>query len=221
MTQKQSIVMIGATGAVGTQAVNALVQMADVERITLLGRTRFDAVEHDKITQHIVDVMNPDSYRGFVAGHTTAICTLGVGEPSKASRADFVKIDKDAVLAFGTECNAAGIAHFELLSSVGADNKSRSFFLRTKGELNAALGALGFARLSLFQPSMILTPANRYGVTQALTLAIWPKLNWLLAGPVRKYRGIEVADLGRAIASNVLTKGDSLEVFHWDEMQGA
>jgi len=63
-----------------------------------------------------------------------------------------------------------------LLSSVGISPKSKSFFLRTKGELVEALKALNFERLSIFMPSMILTPTNRYGFSQALTLAVWPKL---------------------------------------------
>ena len=218
MSQDLSIVMIGATGAVGTQVVKALVAMDSVARITLLGRSPFDAVKSYKITQHVVDVMKPETYAALLEDHRAAICTLGVGEPSKASRADFVRIDKDAVLAFGTACKAAGIKHFELLSSVGSNDKSRSFFLRTKGELNSGLANLGFERLSLFQPSMILTPANRYGLTQGLTLAIWPKLHPILVGSARKYRGIKVANLGQAFAANLATGGVGVEIFHWDEI---
>jgi hypothetical protein len=29
---------------------------------------------------------------------------------------------------------------------------------------------------------MILTPSNRYGLAQAITLAVWSKLNFLLQG---------------------------------------
>ena len=47
---------------------------------------------------------------------------------------------------------------------------------------------------------MLLTPQNRYGVTQALTLAVWPKIGWALVGGLRRYRGIKVEDLGRAMA---------------------
>jgi len=218
MTDKFSIVMIGATGAVGTEVVKALVRMDAVARITLLGRRKFEGIVSDKIDQHVVDVMDPESYAIHLGGHDVAICTMGVGEPTKAPRAEFTKIDHDAPMAFGLACKAAGVQHFELLSSVGANPKSRSFFLRTKGDLNAGLASLGFARLSLFQPSMILTPANRYGVSQALTLAVWPKLTPLLAGPLRKLRGIKVADLGAAIAANIAVAGAGVEVLHWDEI---
>lgn len=218
MTEPLSIVILGATGAVGTQVVARLLKMNAVGRITLIGRRPLEGISSAKITQHKIDATDPSSYSSFLAGHDVAICTMGVGEPSKASRSEFTKIDHDAPMAFATACKAAGVKHFELLSSVGSNPKSRSFFLRTKGELNAGLTALGFDRLSLFQPSMILTPTNRYGISQALTLAIWPRLTPLLSGPARKYRGIAVADLGGAMAANTVVAGAGVEVLHWDEI---
>ena len=92
-----------------------------------------------------------------------------------------------------------GIQHFELLSSVGVNSKS-SFFLRTKGELENGLRELNFNRLSLFHPSMILTPENRYGLSQKLTLMTWPFVSKLFVGNLRKFRGIPVDILDASIA---------------------
>ena len=211
-----SVVMVGATGGVGSHVARTLATMPDVEALTLLGRRPLEGISGEHIRNCVIDVTDPTSYEAFVAGHRTAICTLGVGQPSKASKDDFVKIDKRAVLAFASSCRGAGVRHFELLGSVGADASSRSFYLRTKGELEDGLGALGFERLSLFRPSMILTPTNRYGFSQALTLAIWPRLRPLLAGGLRKYRGIEVDRLGRAMAVNLRSPRTGVEVLHWD-----
>ena len=110
----------------------------------------------------------------------------------------------------------SGVEHFELLSSVGVSSGSRSFYLRTKGELEDGLEALGFDRLSLFHPSMILTPTNRYGASQAVALAIWPLLRPVLLGGLRRFRGVPVETLGRAIAENVVTRGAGTEVLEWD-----
>ena len=77
--------------------------------------------------------------------------------------------------------------------------------------------ALNFERLSLFQPSMILAPTNRYGIQQALTLAFWPGLSRLLIGPTRKYRGIRIESLGAAMANNLATAGQGVETLHWDQ----
>ena len=79
------------------------------------------------------------------------------------------------------------------------------------------LVAMNFKRLSIFQPSMILTPNNRYGFSQALTLVIWPLLKPMLVGKLKKYRGIKVETLGAAMALNVYTKSIGLEQLDWDD----
>ncbi|MEZ5738051.1 MAG: NAD(P)H-binding protein [Burkholderiaceae bacterium] len=197
MDSTQSVLMVGATGAVGSCAARALAGATGLV-LTLLGRqplTPLPAGEAVLVEQHGFDWFDPASYEARLGGHHTAICTLGVGQPSKMSRDEFVRIEKTALLHFATHCREAGIGHFQLLSSVGADARSASFYLRTKGEVEDGLRALGFARLSLFQPSMILTPTNRYGLLQGVTLLVWPWLNPLLPGPLRKLRGVPVETL--------------------------
>lgn len=216
-----AVVMMGATGAVGGHTAHTLLASPQVAQLTLLGRRPWQPAQAlpRQAQQHQCDVLNPDSYRAFLPGHQAAICTLGVGEPSKISRAEFLRIDRDAVLDFARACRAAGITHFSLLGSVGADAASASFYLRAKGELENQLRALDFPRLSLFQPSMILTPHNRYGLSQAVMLALWPKLQPLLFGRLRKYRGVMVTTLGAAIANNVLRSGSGCEILQWDQFQ--
>lgn len=213
---RHSVLLLGATGAVGTQVATTLATMADVGKVTLPGRRPFTAASSDKFEQVLVDVLDPQSYVEVLPGHDVAICTLGVGQPSRTSREDLVRIDKDAVLDFATRCRSAGVRHFQLLGSVGADPESLSFYLRTKGQLEAGLKDLGFDRLSLFQPSMILTPTNRYGFSQALTLAIWPLVSPLMIGSLRKYRGIRVEQLGLAIALNLRGVGQDRGQAHGD-----
>ena len=152
-----------------------------------------------------------------LTGHRSAVCTLGVGQPTKVSRAELLAIDKDAVIAFGTACKQAGVKHFELLCSVAADPQSRNFYLRTKGELREALVALNFERLSIFQPSVIVTPTNRYGWSQGLTLAVYPALSHLMLGSLSKFRGITMETLGRAMAANLVTRSSGPEILHWRE----
>jgi uncharacterized protein YbjT (DUF2867 family) len=212
------VVMIGATGAVGGELVKTLLRQPALQRLSLLGRRPVAGLAHPAVHQHTVDVLQPDSYRAVLDGHDTAVCTLGVGQPSQMSFEEFVRIDRDSVLALAGACRAAGVRHFELLGSVGANASSRSAYLRTKGELVEGLKALGFERLSLCQPSMILTPTNRYGLSQAITLRVMPWLNPLLLGSARKYRGISVERLGAAMALQLVSPGSGVQTLHWPEL---
>ena len=216
MSKFKSIVMLGSTGAVGGEVLKVLVGMK-TGKLILLGRRSIDGLINDRVEQHKMNIFDVRSYEAKLNGHHIAICTLGVGEPTKISKEEFIKIDKNAVIDFAAACKAAGIEHFQLLSSVGVSSKSRSFFLRTKGELIDELKAMNFKRLSIFQPSMILTPTNRYGLSQAITLKVWPLLKPLLMSGLRKYRGIKVETLGQAIAVNSFTQGEGFEQFFWDD----
>ncbi len=211
--------MLGATGAVGNHAALTLAASPEVRRLTLLGRRPAANVTGNAVAQQVVDVFEPASYAPFLAGHDAAICTFGVGQPSAVARAELRRIDHDAVLAFARACKDAGVRHFELLTSVGSNARSLSFYLRTKGQLEEALDALGFERLSLFRPSMILTPTNRYGLSQAIVLATWPLMTPFLPGPLRRWRGIKVEELGRAIALNLFTTGAGRAVLEWDDFR--
>jgi len=211
--------MMGATGAVGGEVVKTLLSKSEVGHLTLLGRRPVEGLSSEIVVQEKIDIFAPNSYTDYIKGHQIGICTLGVGQPSKISKADFIKIDKTAVLDFAKACKTGGVEHFELLSSVGIDSKSRSFFLQAKGELVEELKALNFKRLSIFQPSMILTPTNRYGLMQGITLAVWPLLKPLLFGSLRKYRGVKVETLGAAIAENVLLEKSGLEYLVWDDFE--
>lgn len=211
-----SIVMLRASGAVGGHALQTLLQHPSIDHITILGRTLIPNLNSENIgiIQHKIDIFEVNTYQQFVERHTTAICTLGVGEPSKTNKEDFIKIDKTAVLNFAKVCKESGINHFELLSSVGANASSSSFYLKVKGELIVELESLNFDRLSIFQPSMILTPINRYGFSQGIILKVWPILKPLLFGKLKKYRGVPVEILGRSMALNIFTKKLGIETLH-------
>lgn len=214
-----TIVMIGASGAVGSEVVKTLLTTPALHCLTLLGRRTLALQASTPVQQHIVDVLQAESYASLLAGHQIAICTLGVGQPSKVSKVEFLKIDKQAVLDFAKACKNAGVKHFQLLASVGIHAQSSSFYLRSKGELVEEIKALQFERFSIFEPSMILTPTNRYGILQGITLMLWPLLNPLLVGGLRKYRGVNVETLGQAIARNVLVPQKGIEHLRWDDFQ--
>jgi uncharacterized protein YbjT (DUF2867 family) len=219
MQNKLAIVMLGATGAVGSAVAQALAGNEGVARLTLIGRRALDGFNGSVVEQHVADVFDPESYATWLSGHDVAICTLGVGQPSEVTKEEFVRVDKTAALDFAIACKAAGVGHFELFSSAFASPDASSHYLRTKGELEHALEALAFVRLSVFQPSMILTPKNRYGAGQAVMLAVWPMLSPLLIGSLRKLRGIRVDELGRAMAKNIFANASGVERLNWSEIK--
>ncbi|KXX66827.1 NAD(P)H-binding protein [Flammeovirga sp. SJP92] len=218
MQNKLSVVFFGATGAVGSVAFHHLLTKNNLSKLLTLGRRSVESSQPPSfLDQQVIDIHTPSSYSNLITDFDTAICTLGVGEPSKISKQDFIKIDKTAVLNFAKVCKEKGVKQFHLLASVGTNSSSYNYYLRAKGELIDELVKLNFDRLCIYQPSMILTPKNRYGITQAITLKVWPKLDPVFQNGLRKYRGITVEKLGKSIANNISEEGTGIEYLLYDD----
>ena len=218
------VLLFGATGAVGGETLKTLLAMPEVDGITVLGRRKVEAltdlVPPSKLVQEVVDLWNPAGFLGFLKNQSHAICTLGVGQPSKMSREEFVRTDRDLVLSLARVCREAGVGSFSLLSALGANAHSSVFYPKAKGQLEDGLRELKFERLRLFRPSMILTPTNRYDWTQGVLLRIWPLLNPFLLGPLAKARGIHVEELGKAIALDAVTDDEPGEkILYWADFK--
>jgi len=71
----------------------------------------------------------------------------------------------------------------------------------------------------VYQANIMLknNATNRYGISQAITLKVWPLLSPLFRAGLRKYRGIPVKVLGEAIATNIFKEGKKYEVLQWDD----
>ena len=84
-----------------------------------------------------------------------ALCALGTTLALAGSQAAFRAVDFDAVLAFARAAQAAGATRLAVVSALGADARSASFYSRVKGEMETAVTALGFDTLLIARPSLL------------------------------------------------------------------
>lgn len=84
-----------------------------------------------------------------------ALCALGTTIKTAGSPAAFRAVDVDAVIAFARAAHKAGARRFGVVSALGADAGSAVFYNRCKGEMEAALRAIGFEGLVIARPSLL------------------------------------------------------------------
>ncbi|KAB7644366.1 oxidoreductase [Polymorphobacter fuscus] len=129
-----------------------------------------------------------------------AICALGTTIRAAGSETAFRAVDHDAVLAFARAAQVAGVSRFIVVTAVGADPASRVFYSRVKGEVERDLAALGFARLDIIRPGLILGPRDDRRPVEAVLQVIVPWLGPLLVGRLARYGGIPAEVVAGAIA---------------------
>jgi len=135
------MLVAGATGLVGGLVLGLCPAAIPVSRRPIAGRPGVVADFDDLPPLPPADV---------------AVCALGTTRARAGSAAAFRAVDHDAVLAFARAAKAAGVRHFILVSSVGANPKARFLYPRTKGEVERALAGMGFQRLDILQPGLLI-----------------------------------------------------------------
>lgn len=128
-----------------------------------------------------------------------AICALGTTIRAAGSQAAFRAVDHDAVLAFARAAQAAGVTRFIVVTAVGADAGSSVFYSRVKGEVERDLAAMGFARLDIIQPGLIIGPRADRRPVEAFFQWLTPLLGPLLLGGLARYGSVPAEVIAAAI----------------------
>jgi uncharacterized protein YbjT (DUF2867 family) len=149
-----------------------------------------------------------------------AFCCLGTTIKVAGSPEAFRAVDLEAVLAFARAARDAGVKRFAVVSALGADARSRNFYNRVKGEMEAELARVGFASLVIARPSLLTGERGTLGQPvrwgEALALAITRPVAGLIP---KAWRPIDAARVARAMLRALAEARPGLRVLSSGEMQ--
>jgi len=145
--------VIGATGATGKDLVSQLLQDQDFDEVKVFVRKPVE-LQNDKLKVHIVDFDNPQEWKNEVRGDVVFSC-LGTTLKAAGSKEAQKKVDFGYQYEFAKAAKENNADDYILVSSYGADPKSKIFYSRMKGELEEAVKQLHFEKITIFQPGML------------------------------------------------------------------
>jgi uncharacterized protein YbjT (DUF2867 family) len=176
------LLIAGATGLVGRRVLDLALADQRVSRVIAL--TRRPIAPHAKLENVVLDFASmPD--RADWWSVDGVVSALGTTRAITKSPSDYRTIDFDYPLAIARHARAHGATRFALVSSLGADPRSRFVYTRTKGELEQALGALGFPSLTILRPSVLDGQRDRQRVDERTAATLFRILAPILPRPWR------------------------------------
>lgn len=154
--------VIGATGAVGKDLVDQLLKDDAFERVTVFVRRPL-ALENPKLTVNVIDFDHPEQWQNLLQGDVLFSC-LGTTIKAAGSQANQWKVDYTYQYETAKAARTNGVETYALVSSIGADPKSKIFYTRMKGQLEEAVKKLGFPACYILQPpSLVRKGSDRFG----------------------------------------------------------
>lgn len=221
----RTALVLGATGLVGTRCVAHLLESNAYDRvICLVRRSALSALSKlaegasGRLEERVVDFDALTS--ADVNGADDIFCAIGTTIKKAGSQEAFRRVDCEIPLRVAKLAVEAGAKRFALVSSAGANARSSTFYLKTKGELEEALAALPLRALHIFRPSLLLGERAESRPGEALATILFRPLGGLLIAPLRKWRPIDVDRVGRAMVAAMMGPDPDppRRIHHYDEI---
>ena len=205
--------IIGGTGATGKDLLSQLLADDTYSEVHCFVRKPL-ALTHPKLHTHVVNFDTPEAWADLLHGNVAFSC-LGTTLAVAGSKEAQWRVDYDYQYTFAEHCHQNGVPTFVLISAAGAKAPSKLFYNRMKGQLEDAVKALGFPRLLIFQPSILIRSNSDRG-GENFTVKVITFLNKL--GLFKRYRPIPTAVLAQKMRKEVATAPKGIHTFTLDEI---
>jgi uncharacterized protein YbjT (DUF2867 family) len=204
--EKRTALLIGATGMIGNELIGQLLAHPEYSLIKVFVR-RPTGLLHEKLKEYIVDFEQPDIWQKLLSGD---VLFSTMGTTLKKAKSKDAQYKVDFTYQYETACRSANnnVGSYVLLSSTGANSKSRIFYSRMKGELDEAVHLLPFKKIAIVRPSVLdgdreeNRPMERFFIKAVNFLSrIFP--------PLKMWRPIHASIVARAMIIADLKKETS------------
>lgn len=202
----ENILVVGGSGFVGRHLVGALA--ARGARVTVPTRRR-ERAKHLILLPTVdvveADVREPRVLAGLAAGRDAVVNLVGVLHSRRARRSEegpnhygpqFAQAHVELAQSVVAACRESGVKRLLHMSALGADAKAPSEYLRSKGIGEQLVLAADDLAATVFRPSVIFGPEDRFLNLFARLVALFPVLP--LGSPGARFQPVYVGDVVRA-----------------------
>jgi len=163
-------VITGGTGAIGRELVCELLLSSHWEKITLIGRSKYNYPEkinteeyekQGKLIQHVVDMEQLADHKTellqYFQNNDAAFCCLGTTHGDAGSMAKFRRVDFDYVDATAYAAEQAKIPYFAHVTAQGTGGfiNNLTNYGRTKAAIENKIQSYQFPCATIYRPGLL------------------------------------------------------------------
>lgn len=191
----QKVIVIGATGLVGSYLMRLLLQDDRFSTVKVFVR-RSTAIDHPKLEEHIIDFNEPEQWKHLVTGDILFSC-LGTTLKTAGSKEAQYKVDHNYQFNFAKAAAENGVQVYVLVSAAMANENSRIFYTRMKGELERDVIQLPFEYIHIIQPGMLAGERKENRPLEKIATPVIQFLNKL--GIAKKQKPVHASIVAQAM----------------------
>jgi uncharacterized protein YbjT (DUF2867 family) len=194
----RAAVIAGSTGAIGRQLMPLLLASPRYDKVVVMHHRATQYAGLPKVEQRIVDFARLPSLE---AGEDleAAFCCVGTTQKKAGSTEAFQAVDRDLPIAFARWSADNNATTFVAISSVDANAKARSVYLKTKGDMEGGVAGAGIRSTYILRPSLLAGERDEYRLAERIGNRVLAAIEPIMVGPVRKYRAVHTKTVAMAM----------------------
>jgi len=213
--KNRTATLIGATGLIGSHLLNILQNDTEFSFVKIIVRRPFQC-NHPKVKVAVIDFADKEAYKSAIKGSDVVFCAVGTtNRKVKGNKNEYRKVDHDIPVNAAKFCSETGCPQFVYVSSVGADSKSKNFYLRLKGEVEDTLHNLSIDSILIFRPSLLLGKRKEFRSGEFVGTIFMNPVSFLLPSNLKPVKALRVAE-SMVESSKKDIKG--IRIFHYKDM---
>lgn len=163
----KTAIILGATGLTGSKLLEKLLKDSSFEKIKLFSRSSVN-LKDIKIEEHLIDMFQLEDYSHVFSGDVV-FCCIGTTKAKTPDKEIYKKIDYGIPVAAAKLAKENNIETFMVISALGADENSRVFYSKIKGEMQRDVLNQNIKNTYILQPSLIVgdRKESRFGENAA------------------------------------------------------
>jgi uncharacterized protein YbjT (DUF2867 family) len=212
----KTAIVFGATGLVGNLLLEELINSGEYSVIKIFVR-QSTGVSEPKVEEIITDFSDPGNLSARLTGDDLFIC-LGTTIKKAGSIENMEKVDRDLPVKIAELARKNGFRNIAVISSIGANENSKNYYLRIKGELEKGILSLNFENTVIVRPSMLFGERKEKRTGETVGKVVMKAFQPVLLGKLLKYRAIHARDVAKAMIL-LLKEKKGETIFESDELQ--